>query len=339
MVRTVDLVARPVADSVDELLDGARRLGTFSSSDARSPAPFEQVEVEGERCVVKFVHVDHDFAMRAAGDVGCLPRRVWASGLMDVAPDLIDHATLGAARWGRNGWGVALLMRDVSEALIPAGDEPITETVHAALVDHLAGLSARCWGWRDELGLLPVGRRWELFSPQVVACERALGFPEAVPRIADDGWRSFASQAPRDVVTVVDEVRTDSRGLVAALASTPTTFVHGDWKFGNLGHAADGRTVLLDWAFVGEGYACHELAWYLALNRARLPVGHTKESTIEDFRAALERHGVVTDLWFDRQLELCLLGALAEFGWEKALGDEVELHWWCERARSGADLL
>ena len=123
MVGTVDLVARPVADSVDELLDGARRVGTFSSSDARSPAPFEQVEVEGERCVVKFVHVDHDFAMRAAGDVGCLPRRVWETGLMDVAPDLIDHATLGAARWGRNGWGVALLMRDVSDALIPAGDE------------------------------------------------------------------------------------------------------------------------------------------------------------------------------------------------------------------------
>ncbi len=169
MVGTVELIGRPVAESVDELLAGARRLGTFSSSDARSPAPFEQVEVDGERCVVKFVHVDHDFGMRTAGDVGCLPRRVWEVGLMDVAPDLIDHATLGAARWGRNGWGVALLMRDVSEALIPAGDEPVAEAVHAALVDHLAGLSARCWGWRDDLDLLPVGRRWEFFSPHMIA--------------------------------------------------------------------------------------------------------------------------------------------------------------------------
>jgi hypothetical protein len=339
MVGAVQLVPRPVVDSVDELLDGARRVGTFNSSDARSPAPFERVEVDGEPCVVKFVHVDHDFAMRAAGDVGCLPRRAWELGLMDVAPDLIDHATLGVAHWGRNGWGVALLMRDVSKALIPAGDTPVPEKVHVALVDHLAGLSARCWGWRDELDLLPVGRRWEFFSPQMVAGERALGFPEQVPRIADDGWRAFAARAPRDVADVVDEVRTESAGLVAALESTPTTFVHGDWKFGNLGHAADGRTVLLDWAYVGEGYACHELAWYLALNRSRLPVGHTKESTIDDFRAALERHGVATEHWFDRQLGLCLLGALAQFGWEKALGDDTELGWWCERARAGADLL
>jgi hypothetical protein len=258
---------------------------------------------------------------------------------MDLAPDLIDHATLGAARWGRNGWGVALLMRDVSDELIPAGDEPVAEEVHAALVDHLAGLSARCWGWHDDLDLLPIGRRWELFSPQVVEGERALGFPEAVPQIADGGWRAFAERAPRDVVDAVRAVSTDSSGLVAALATTPSTFVHGDWKFGNLGHAADGRTVLLDWAYVGEGYACHELAWYLALNRARLPHGHTKESTIDDFRAALERHGVVTDYWFDRQVGLCLLGALAQFGWEKALGDDIELGWWCERARAGADLL
>ena len=60
--------------------------------------------------------------------------------------------------------------------------------------------------------------------------------------------------------------------------------------------------MLLDWAWTGEGYACHELAWYLALNRARLPLGHSKESTIDDFRAALERHGVTTAGWFDRQL-------------------------------------
>ena len=174
----------------------------------------------------------------------------------------------------------------------------------------------------------------------MVACERALGFPEAVPRIADDGWRAFAERVRRAMSSPWStRSRTDSRGLVDALASTPSTFVHGDWKFGNLGHAADGRTVLLDWAYVGEGHACHELAWYLALNRARLPVGHTKESTIDDFRTALERHGVVTDGWFDRQLGLCLLGALVQFGWEKALGDDAELGWWCERARSGADLL
>ena len=64
--------------------------------------------------------------MRVSGDVGCRPRRVWEAGLMDLAPDLIDHATLGVAPWGRNGWGAALLMRDVSGDLPELGDEPIS---------------------------------------------------------------------------------------------------------------------------------------------------------------------------------------------------------------------
>jgi thiamine kinase-like enzyme len=222
---------------------------------------------------------------------------------------------------------------------VPVGDDPITEELHATLIDHLAALSARFWNWRDGLGLLPLGRRWEFFSPHMVAGERALGFPEHVPRLVEQGWRQFAARAPGDVASAVASLRADATPLVEALAGTPTTFLHGDWKLGNLGHAPDGRTVLLDWAYVGEGHACHELAWYLALNRARLPIGHTKESTIDEFRAALERHGVATDPWWERQLGVCLLGALVQFGWEKALGDGDELHWWCDRARAGLELL
>lgn len=85
---------------------------------------------------------------------------------------------------------------------------------------------------------------------------------------------------------------------------------------GQPGTAADGRTVLLDWTYPGEGPACHELGWYLAPNRSRSPLGHTKESTIEAFRAALERHGVATGPWWEQQLGLALLGTPAQFGWE-----------------------
>jgi hypothetical protein len=74
---------------------------------------------------------------------------------------------------------------------------------------------------------------------------------------------------------------------------------------------------LLDCTFPGEGPPCHEIAWYLALNCARLPRGHTKETTIADFRAALERHGVDTASWWDRQLGLCLLGSVVQFGWKR----------------------
>ena len=88
---------------------------------------------------------------------------------------------------------------------------------------------------------------------------------------------------------------------------------------------------------MGEEPVCHELGWYLALNRSRLP--RPKELVIDEFRTALERRGVATTGWFERQLALCLLGTVVQFGWEKALGDEAELMWWCDRARSGLALL
>lgn len=327
---------RPVLDSVDELLDGAERLGTFTPVDARSAAGFERVRVGGEPCVVKYVHVDDDFAIRASGDIGCIPRRVWESGLMDtVSSGLLDHATLGAARWGRNDWGVALLMRDVSAELVPVGDGPIPEDVHQGFLEALAGSAARMWGWTDDVGLVPPHWRWSYFSPWVLDCEAEMGFPEPVPRIATDGWDRFRQRAPRAVAAAIDELHRDPLPFHLAVAETPTTFLHGDWKLGNLGRTSAGRTVLIDWAYAGEGPVAHELGWYLALNRARLPTGHTKEQVIVDFEAALVRAGVRTEDWWERQLDLCLLGTLVQFGWEKALGPDDELDWWCDRAGSG----
>lgn len=333
------LSPRPLAESVDQLLEGTRRLGAHVPDDARSSARFEHVERDGERFVVKYVHPDSDFTMRVSGDVGCRPRRVWEAGLMDIACDVVDHATLGAARWGRNGWGVALLMRDMSAVLVPAGDNPIPEDHHLRFLDHCAAMSARLWGWHDEMGLLPHRLRWAWFGVAQLDGEAALGFPERVPQLAVEGWLRFAERAPADCVALIDELRHDPGALSTAALNTPQTFLHGDWKLGNLGAGADGRTVLLDWAYPGEGPVCHELAWYLALNRARLPVGHTKESTIDAFHDALRRHGVDTAGWWGRQLGLCLLGALVQFGWEKALGGDDELGWWCSAARDGAQFL
>jgi len=45
---------------------------------------------------------------------------------------------------------------------------------------------------------------------------------------------------------------------------------------------------------------------------------------------------VATDVWWDRQLDLCLLAMAATMGWEKAVGDADELAWWSERAQQAA---
>lgn len=337
------LQPRPVFASVEEMLEGASAAGPFVAPGARSTAIFEQVVVDGERCIVKYLHPDLDFAIRALGDTSSRTRRVWASGLMDVAPDLIDHGHLAAAPWGRNDWGVALLMRDLSAELVPEGDDPIAAELHHRFLEHCTGLAARTWGWHDDQGLIPHPRRWGMFGVDAIAAEAALGFPEQVPALALQGWERFATAAPTDVVAVVDALRHDVGPLSTAILATPQCFLHGDWKFGNLGGGADGRTVLIDWVYPGEGPIAHELCWYLALNRSRLPIGETKESTIAAFRAALDGHGVDSRPWWDRQLGLCQLGALVQFGWEKALGSgpeaEAELGWWVDAAREGARYL
>jgi hypothetical protein len=289
--------------------------------------------------VVKYVHPDLDFTMRVSGDIGCRPRRAWTEGLMDAVPEVIDHATLGAAPWGRHGWGVALLMRDVSDELIPIGDAPVTTDQHLTLLDGIAALSARFWGWEDDLDLLPHRLRWAWFGTSQLDGEAALGFPEDVPRLTVEGWERFDRRAPRRLVAAIAELRADPTPLSDAVAGTPQTFLHGDWKFGNLGIGRDGRVILLDWAYPGRGPVAHELAWYLALNRARLPASHGKEATIAALREALERRGVDTAGWWDQQVRLCLLGGLVQFGWEKAFGDDDELGWWLDRAAEGLDAL
>jgi aminoglycoside phosphotransferase (APT) family kinase protein len=147
----------------------------------------------------------------------------------------------------------------------------------------------------------------------------------------------LADVAPR-AAAVVTPLAYDPSPLVEALESTPQTFVHGNWKLDNLGTDGDGRTVLMDWELPGRAPAASDLAWYLSINCRRLP--QTKEATAEAFRAALERRGVDTEPWWERQLALCLLGALVQFGWEKAFaGYDEELAWWEAKAVAGAGLL
>lgn len=328
-------VMNALASSVDELLAGADRREPFVNPDGRSSAAFERVWIGGVPHIVKYLDLDHDFTMRVSGDVGCRTVRAWAAGLLDSAPDLVDHAIVGAARGhGRNSWGGVLLMRDVSAELLPGDGSLIPAAQHASFVDHVAGFCAATWGWRDTLGLLPYAGRWAWFGRAALDGERGLGWPERVPQIAADGWQRFAERAPADLGALVERLRDDVTPLAAALRQTPSCFLHGDVKASNAGRTADGRTLLIDWAYVGEGPACHELVWHLALDRVRLPVA--KEDAAAMFRDALERHGVDTAGWWDRQLGLCLLGGLVQFGWEKALGDDEELAWWCEAARSGA---
>ena len=327
---------RALAASVDELVSGASSREPMTSADSKSGARFERVVIDGEPFVLKHVDLADDWIMRQAGDLGCWAVRVWERGVVDLAPDCILQPIAGAARVGTGG---AVLMRDVTEWLVPAGHAALPLAQHLRFMDHLAAFHAATWGWIDDVGLLPLVNRYSVFAPVSFRCEEALGFPQAVPRIGLEGWRRLASVAPAMAATLATLHAAPWR-LTDALAGTPQCFLHGDWKLGNLGSDPEGRTVLVDWALPGEGPPIAELAHYLALNSARLPLGHTKEDAIDAYRAALERHGIDTAPWWERQLALGLLGVMVQLGWEKAFDETgIELEWWAARVATGARAL
>jgi hypothetical protein len=299
--------------------------------DTKSGARFERVVVGGDRYVLKYQDPRDDWLLRATADPGCRYVLLWERGLLARLPGVIDHAVVAAGFDGEVG---RVLLRDVTDQLLPAG-QPFAAAQHERFMDHMAAMHAAFWGWRDDVGLTPLATRYLMFSPAVAEAEAVRGSPAVVPKIMAEGWAALPAAAPR-LAEVVLPLLDDPAPLVAALEGIPHTLVHGDWKAANLGVHADGRTVLLDFGEApGEAGPIADLSWYLALNSDLLP--ESKDDTIVTYRAALERQGISTGDWWDDAVALELLGAMVQFGWEKALGGPgPELAWWEARALEGA---
>jgi thiamine kinase-like enzyme len=164
--------------------------------------------------------------------------------------------------------------------------------------------------------------RLRFFAPDNIAVELLVDEVPFAIAAADQGWAALPA---RSALLATTAAAVHARPELLPVGG-PTTFLHGDWKMGNLGVHPDGRTILIDWAYPGAGPACWELCWYLALNQARLP--ESKEETVERYRRALEAAGVGTTDWWQTQLDVCTIGVMVTFGWEKALGSDAELLWW-----------
>jgi len=320
--------------SLDDLLGEATSREPWLPEDTKSGARFERVVIGGERFVLKYQDRRDDWLMRATGDDGRRYVRLWERGLLDRVPGVIDHAVVAAGFDDQVG---RVLLRDVSAQLLAPG-VALTAEQHARFLDHMAGLHAAFWGWRDDAGLTPLTARYLTFSPAVARAEAAMGSGAVVPRVMAQGWARLPLVAPA-LAAVVLPLLEDPALLVAAIDTGPHTLVHGDWKAANIGSHLDGRTVLLDFGEVpGEASPIADLSWYLALNADLLP--ESKDATIERYRRALENRGVPTAPWWDTALALEMLATMLQFGWEKALGDPgPELGWWERRALEGARLL
>ncbi|HET9052145.1 MAG TPA: phosphotransferase [Candidatus Dormibacteraeota bacterium] len=321
-----------VTPRIDELLERATSRQPVNPSDGKSGSTFERVVVDGRSYFLKRLSPAVDWIMRVTRDRIHRPYVVWTAGIMDRAPACIDHAVVAMEVEGEGETAeLSVLMRDVGSSLVPEGDGPVPLTQHAGFVEHMAAVCATFWGFTEDLGLSTMEERVRYFAPATIAPELLAGAVPGPIAAAHAGWAGLAERSPL-LARVASAVHEDPALVAAPLARTPPTFLHGDWKMGNLGSHPDGRTVLLDWAYPGSGPACWDLCWYLALNSARLP--ESKERAVERFRAALERARIATDGWWEAQLDLCTVAIMATFAWEKGLGDEGELRWWEQRVEA-----
>jgi hypothetical protein len=327
----------PVLASVADLLAGASE-ATPLDSVGKSGARLERVSIDGKPHVVKYLDPESDWTMRASGFDGFAPVELWRRGILHALPACLRQPIVAVAEDAVvEGPPAALLMEDVSDWLVPTTDDPVPEDQNARFLDHMAAMHATFWDTDLEIDVVTPTARYLELSPSMAEAELARGSDALVPQLVGRGWPLLEEVAPRAASVVVPLVH-EPRRLVDALAATPQTFVHGNWKLDNLGTDDAGRTVLFDWEIPGRAAPASDLAWYLAINCRRLPV--SKEAAITLYREALERHGVETGPWWERQLALCLVGALVQFGWEKALGGyDDELAWWEEQAVRGEPLL
>jgi hypothetical protein len=308
---------------LDELVAAATDREVVSPSDGKSGAHFEKFSVDGTRYFLKVLSYDADWIMRCSGNTDFWEYKVWQAGIYDRVPAEIDHAMVAMSL---DDGRLSMLLRDISEHLIPEGDDAVSEEIGDAFMDHMAAFHAAYWGWTDDVGVASIESRINFFSDANVAREMQADDPPVPIVVAHQGWSVLRDRAPK-LADVVEPVRADPTPLADRLRSLPVTFIMGDWKMGNLGYnASTKQTILLDWAYPGSAPALWDLMWYLGVNRARLP--RTKEETIATYRAALERRGIATAEWWDDAVRLCATAQMCMMGWEKAVGDEDELRWW-----------
>ncbi|MGC1569048.1 MAG: hypothetical protein WA794_23815 [Trebonia sp.] len=326
---------------LSELLARATDRVPLDGAPGKSGAEMERLMIDGQPYVLKRLDLARDWTLRASGCLPGPPLVLWQRGILDRLPGCINQPIVAVAGYApastRPSGGCLLLMRDVSPWLVPATDAAITEGQHTRFLRHMAELHAAFWGCGRECDVVPAMHRYLELSPWLAKAELAIGSEHLVPSLVAKGWPLLAEVAPA-AAAVVTPLAYDPSPLVAALDATPQTLVHSNWKLDNLGTDESRRTILLDCEQPGRGAALSDLAWYQAINCRRLP--QSKEASIEYYRESLEAQGIETGPWWERQLALCLLGALVQFGWEKALGGyDEELAWWEAKSIQAAPLL
>ena len=311
-------------------LSRPRRREPIGVGDGKSGMPLERlVLADGRVVVTKRIRPGGDWLMRNTHDEGRAAQMWWRGILAEILP-ILDHGVIGVLD-DAPGW--LLVMRDLSEWICTDGrriSRAESRRIIAAFHDlHLAFADRRL----DDL--CPLRDRYTVLSPAM--SERERDGDALVPKLVGRGWDIFTTVVDADVGDAVMALLHDPSPLAAALEQRPATLVHGDMKMANLGIAPH-AVIAIDWgSMTGIAPAAVDWAWYLAT--AASSIDADRDAVLADIRDVEgEHHDPVG-------LELALLGALVQLGWNKALDarqhpdpavrarEAADLDWWVDSAR------
>lgn len=215
---------------------------------------------------------------------------LWQHGVLERLPNLVAHPVVACSH---DGTGYAVLMRDVSDVLL-SGDRRFTFREHAFLLDTLAALHAAFWE-DDALRQLNLHTLSGYFLIEP-------GY---------EAWNYVEAFLEPDVAQVVRSLLQNPKPLYDALSSYPSTLIHNDVWYGNLGitRGTPKRVMLLDWDYATFAPPGVELVLYIDQGFLVLPT-HDERAIAETYRRYLvQRLGYpVDERGWQTQLELCRLG-------------------------------
>jgi hypothetical protein len=297
------------------------------------------------RYVIKRVSREWDWIMHVTGDRYGRTATLWQHGILDRLPTEIEHVVVACSV---DGTGRAILMRDVTETLLPS-HTAISEKDHELILDAMAALHATFWEDplldHPELNLVTPEQIFHATSPEKVR-EMCRICPHPFLELVLEGWDLLPKYIEADIVELLHSLAHDPSPLCSALSRFPRTLVHHDMHPGNIGiiHGEQPHLVLLDWMHVVATVPTLDLARHLI----DCPSGQDAAIDFYKLRLAQRLGDRFEESWWQAQLELSLLADFLVFAcikaWfatqtedeERRIFNQASLAWYSEHARTWA---
>jgi hypothetical protein len=130
-------------------------------------------------------------------------------------------------------------------------------------------------------------------------------YPAVLPMVFGEGWAKLTAELdlPASILAIGPRFAEAIPGLLAALATDPTTMIHGDFRADNIMFAADGSMALVDFQLTGAGSGAYDLGYFVTQSlEVDVAAGHERE-LFDLWIAELEAGGVPADdlgrMWED----------------------------------------